>query len=413
MDTRTRDDSLDADVGSAVETPRGRVLVVDDGPAGARVLAMVLNRQGYEVRTVGSGEACLAMMEEFVPEVIFLDIEMPGGIDGYETCRLVRSRFDRADLTIMFLSGHDALEERLQAYDAGGDDFVAKPFDVEEIQRKIDLAVGARIGRQKLVEEKVTLKETADMAMHGYSEMGAVLRFARGALACRTLHSLAEQIISSMRVTESDCHVQLRGSTAAGTLTLTPKGLATPLEESVIEHMISHDRIFQFKSRMILNYGTVSVLVVNMPADEASAGRIRDYGAIIAEAAQDAVANISLRADAVERAQRLRELVADGQSGIEGLQASHRAQQAATRRELQGMVEKIEAMYYRFGLTDSQEEDISATVRAARDEVLGSYGRFESEFDSQRSAILDDLDQASTYQIYMEEVSAPADELWG
>lgn len=408
-------DVADAAVAGSVKEGKGRLLIVDDEPVVARVLELFLKRQGYTVRTVESGDACLAVMEEFAPEVILLDIEMPGGIDGYETCWRVRNRFERADLTIIFLSGHDSLEERLQAYDAGGDDFVAKPFGAEEIQRKIDLAAGARIGRQKLVEEKVSLKEMADMAMHGYSEMGAVLRFTRGALGCRTLHSLAEQIITSMRVTESECHVQLRGSAAAGTLTLTPMGLATPLEESVIEHMMSQDRIFQFKSRMILNYGTVSVLVVNMPADDALAGRIRDYGAIIAEAAQDAVENISQRSDAVERARELRVLAVEGQAGIEKLQASYRAQQVDTRCELEGMVDKIEAMYYRFGLSDRQEQTVSETVRSTRDEVLGLFGRFESEFDSQLSAILDGLNQASAYQIDMAESSssASADELWG
>ena len=216
-----------------------------------------------------------------------------------------------------------------------------------------------------------------------------------------------------MRVTESECHVQLRGSAAAGTMTLTPLGLATPLEESVIEHMVLHDRIFQFKSRMIMNYGTVSVMVVNMPTDDAMAGRIRDYGAIIAEAAQDAVENISLRADAVERAKELRGLAEEGRVGIEKLQASYRVQQAETRSELEGMVEKIEAMYYQFGLSTRQEEAISDTVRSTRDEVLGQFGRFEKEFDSQFAAIMEGLNLASTYQIDMEEVSAPADELWG
>ena len=189
------DNSLETDVASGVETGRGRLLIVDDEPVVARILDKILRKQGYEARTVDSGDDCLAIMEEFAPGVILLDIEMPDGIDGYETCRRVRSRFDRADLTIIFLSGHDTLEERLQAYDAGGDDFVAKPFDAEELQRKIDLAVDARIARQKLVEEKVSLKETADMAMHGYMRNGfspeihpGCARLPDLAIPCRTDH---------------------------------------------------------------------------------------------------------------------------------------------------------------------------------------------------------------------------------
>ena len=401
------------DVSGSGEQKKGRLLIVDDDPIAAGMLGLMLKKNGYEVRAVASGEACLDVMAEFVPEVILLDIEMGMGIDGYETCERVRNRFERANLTIIFLSSHDSLEERLHAYDVGGDDFVAKPFEAEEIRRKIALAVKAKIRRRTLYAEKVSLAETADVAMRGYSEMAAVLRFTRGALGCKTLQALGELIISSMRVTESDSHVQLRGSRAAGTLTLTPQGQATALEESVIERMMTQDRIFQFKSRMICNYGTVSLLVVNMPADdEAMAGRIRDYAAIIAEAAQAAVENISLRADAVERAKELRRLAEAGLAGTERLQAGQLAQRSETRRELEQMVDKIEAMYYRLGLSDVQEASISDTVRNSRDQVLDLLERYSAEFDSQLGEILEGLNLASNYQIDTEESSGPSDELW-
>ena len=397
----------------AADRGNGRLLIVDDDPVAGGMLAHMLKKHGYEVKVVATGEACLALIDDFVPEVILLDIEMGMGIDGYETCHRVRSRFERAKLTIIFLSSHDTLEERLHAYDVGGDDFVSKPFEAEEIRRKIAVAVAARVRRQNLVAEKTSLEETADLAMRGYSEMGAVLKFTCGALKCRTLEKLAELVIASMRSTQSECHVQLRGSAAAGTLTQTPQGPATALEESVLERMKSQDRVFQFKSRMIVNYETVSLLITNMPSDdEAKAGRIRDYAAIIAESAQDAVANISLRADAVARAMELRRLAEIGGSGVKALQEKHRTQRTDTQRVLEQMVDRVEGMYYRFGLSDTQEAAVSDVVRSTRDEVFGLFERFGSDFDDQLTAILGGLDLASTYQIDMEETAAVADELW-
>lgn len=407
------EDSFKEAATQEIEKASGRLLIVDDDPAAATMLQRMLKGHGHEVRMVTSGEACLGVMDEFSPEVILLDIEMPGGIDGHETAQQVRRRFDRANLTILFLSGHDTLEDRLQAYDAGGDDFVAKPFVAKEIRRKIDLAVGARIRRKDLVAEKISLEETANVAMQGYDEMGAILKFTRGALSCRTLTALAELMLASLRATQVECLVQLRGSAAAGKLTLTPRGLASPLEESVIELMRSHDRIFQFKSRMIVNYDSVSVLVVNMPAnDETLAGRIRDYAAMIAEAAEDAVANISLRADAVERAMELRSLAAEGHAGMKQLQASYLVQVADTRVALEQMTDKIEAMYYRFGLSDSQEAGISDTVRATKNEVLVMFDRYGADLDGRFSTILDGLNRASSYRIDMQEASAKATEVW-
>ena len=399
---------------AAAKQGKGRLLIVDDDPVAAGMLGLMLKKHGYQVRHVPSGEDCLAVMAEFSPEVVLLDIEMPGGIDGFETCLRVRKLFDRGNLTIMFLSGHDSLEDRLQAYDAGGDDFVAKPFEAEEIRRKIALAVGARVRRGQLVAEKSDLAETADVAMQSYGEMGAIVKFARGALGCRTLQALADLMVDSMRSNQSEAHVQLRGSAAAGTLSLGPQGLASPLEESVIEHMRGQGRLFQFKSRMIVNYDKVSVLVTNMPTDdEGLAGRVRDYAAMIDEAAEDAVENISLRADAVARAKELQALAESSREGLEKLQAGQRAQQLDTRCELERMAERIETMYYQFGLSDRQEAAISDTVRRTKEEVLRLFEQYGPEFDSQFASILEGLNQACDYEIDMAETaSAPLVELW-
>lgn len=392
----------------------GHLLIVDDDPVAAGMLGLTLKGAGYDVRDVASGEECLMVMAEFSPEVVLLDIDMPGGMDGYETCRRIRSRFDRANLTIIFLSAHDSLEERLRAYDAGGDDFVAKPFDAEEIHRKIDLAVSARLRREQADAEKKLLEESVDIAVQGFNEMGDILKFTRGALRCRTLKALCELMIASMGSNNCACHVQLRGSPAAGTATMTPSGYASPLEESVIELMRQHDRIFQFKSRLILNYGAVSLLISNLPADDdALAGRLRDYAAMVCEAAEDAVVNISLRADALAWAQELRSLGESSHRRVELLAESYRQQQLNTRVQLESMAEKVEAMYYQFGLSDRQEAAISDTVRGTKDEVLQLFGQYGEDFDEQFRYILADLHRASTFQIDKEEeAAAPVVELF-
>jgi DNA-binding response OmpR family regulator len=398
---------------SEIENGMGRLLIVDDDPFAAELMGALFAEQGNDVKLVESGAACLSVMAVFAPQVILLDIEMPGGIDGYETCRQLRSHFDRANLTIIFLSGHDSLDDRLRAYDAGGDDFVAKPFVAEELRRKIAIAIAARIRRRSLVDEKTLAEESVNVLMQGYDEIGTVLKFVRGALGCRSLAALAELIISSMRITRVKCMVQLRGSLAGGTLTMTPNGLATPLEASVFEHMRSHGRIFQFKTRMIVNYDSVALLIADMPTDdEALAGRIRDYAAIIAEAAEDAVANISLRADAVAHAMALKTLAEAGHAGIEQLQTTSRALQADTRFELERMVEKIESMYHRFGLSERQEAEISESARRSKEEVLKMFDHYGVDSNTQFAMILDGLNRASTYQIDMAAASAQAAEVW-
>lgn len=102
------------------EIPKEHLLIVDDDPVISRIFGIALERLNYQISFASSGEDCLAMLETLSPALILLDIEMPNGINGYDTCSRIRERFDSASLTIIFMSGHDTLEERIKAYDAGG-----------------------------------------------------------------------------------------------------------------------------------------------------------------------------------------------------------------------------------------------------------------------------------------------------
>jgi hypothetical protein len=177
--------------------------------------------------------------------------------------------------------------------------------------------------------------------------------------------------------------------------------------------MRTHGRIFQFKTRMIVNYDSVSVLVVNMPVDdELLSGRIRDYAAILAEAAEDAVANVSLRADAVERAKALKVLAESGHAETSKLRSSYQSHQADIRMDLETMVDRVEAMYYRFGLSDRQESEVSECIRSSKNEVLTLIDKYGEEFDKRFDAILDGLKHASSYEIAQNEDSAQNSEVW-
>ena len=93
---------------------KGKVLIVDDDPIILLMLETNL-KDDFEVQTAGSGEACLETVPNFAPDLVLLDIEMPG-IDGYETCRRLQEGRDGQPLPVIFVSSHDTLDERLTAY---------------------------------------------------------------------------------------------------------------------------------------------------------------------------------------------------------------------------------------------------------------------------------------------------------
>ena len=112
---------------------RSRILVVDDETQIARVLKTALSSQGYEVKTAGDGESALNLAVDWIPDLIVTDLSMPG-MTGIELCRSVR---ERSHVPIIVLSVRGEEKTKIDALDAGADDYVTKPFSVSELLARV------------------------------------------------------------------------------------------------------------------------------------------------------------------------------------------------------------------------------------------------------------------------------------
>ena len=115
-------------------TPEARVLVVDDEPNIVDLLSVSLRFQGFEVHTAGSGPAALDRAREVRPDAVILDVMMPG-MDGFGVLR--RLRADGIDAPALFLTARDRLEDKIAGLTLGGDDYVTKPFSLEEVVARL------------------------------------------------------------------------------------------------------------------------------------------------------------------------------------------------------------------------------------------------------------------------------------
>jgi two-component system OmpR family response regulator len=111
-----------------------RVLVVDDEPSLAELLSSVLRYEGWSVRTAGDGAEAVRTGREFRPDAVVLDIMLPD-FDGIEVMR--RLRAELPDVCVLFLTARDAVEDRVAGLTAGGDDYVTKPFSLEEVLARL------------------------------------------------------------------------------------------------------------------------------------------------------------------------------------------------------------------------------------------------------------------------------------
>ena len=110
-----------------------RVLVVDDEPQITRVLRTVLTSHGYQVRTAAEGEAALANFSEWRPELVITDLYMPR-MDGLELCRRIRAQ---SNVPIIVLSVKAEEGTKVEALDSGADDYVTKPFGIDELLARV------------------------------------------------------------------------------------------------------------------------------------------------------------------------------------------------------------------------------------------------------------------------------------
>jgi two-component system OmpR family response regulator len=111
-----------------------RVLVVDDEPSLAELLGSVLRYEGWDTRTAGTGSDAITVARDFQPDAVILDIMLPD-FDGLEVLR--RLRAESPGVCVLFLTARDAVEDRIAGITAGGDDYVTKPFSLEEVLARL------------------------------------------------------------------------------------------------------------------------------------------------------------------------------------------------------------------------------------------------------------------------------------
>jgi len=143
----------------------GRILVVDDQPANLRAVSALLTRQGYEVLTAGRGEEALAMAAESLPDLLLLDMMMPG-MDGFDLLGHLRQRSEWQRLPAIFLTAAQDRELLLRAFDAGAVDYVTKPFMPEELLARVNAHIGLKLTRDRLERVARERQELVNLVAH-------------------------------------------------------------------------------------------------------------------------------------------------------------------------------------------------------------------------------------------------------
>ena len=151
---------------------QGRVMIVDDTLPSLELLSIMLTEHGYVVRGVSSGTAALAAIAEEPPDLILLDIMMPG-MDGYEVCRRLKANAQTRDIPVIFMSALDQVLDKVKAFSEGAVDYVTKPFEVAEVLARVDAHLSLHQLEKRLEMEVIALQQANTALRESNEELDA------------------------------------------------------------------------------------------------------------------------------------------------------------------------------------------------------------------------------------------------
>ena len=339
--------------------PAFKVYVVDDDPAVRDIICAMLDPD-YPVEAFESAEDCQAALATCRPDLLLLDINLPG-MNGYSFCHLIKSDSQLRQIPVIFVSGHDSPEERIAGYDAGGEDFIVKPFEPEELLRKIKVAQTIVLNQRTLAEQIEETEHLSSLVLASMDETGILLQFMSKLIAMNNAQEVASGVLELLHRYRLDGVVQVRLDGEA--LTMSASGTNLPLEASVIDHVRDQGRIFEFSRRSVHNFDRVTLMINNLPLDDPEyCGRLRDHLSVAAQGIDSRLKGLQDEARSRRAEQGIQQALENVGKTILELHEAHKENSAASSDLIVGLQETMLNSFYKLGLTDNQEKFLQNMV---------------------------------------------------
>lgn len=363
-----------------------RIFAVDDVPATRQILEASLGKV-FAVESFASAEECLERLDQqssAPPNLFLLDVGLPG-IDGYELCRKIKGRENTAHVPVIFISGLDDLDSRLKGYDAGGEEFIVKPYKMADLKQKIEV-IRNFINESNLLRQQANESETlTSLILSNLDEYAVLIKFLREMNLSATPTDVATAAFNMLRGFHLNGALQIR--MGQDCLTLSPDGNSNPLEESVINLLRDGDRIVQFKSRAVFNFEHLTLLTTNFPAaDTELAGRLRDHLAIAVECADSRLLMLQVTQLNQNTRSGITELVASLDVTVSNFNNKFDEARAQASQITYELLEELTLSFARLGLSESQENHVRSFIEVKAYKLSDAF-----EFAGETSQTLHDL----------------------
>ena len=184
-----------------------KILVVDDDKISHAFIKRAL-AHAYMLIDTFSGEEALKVLATEKPDLILLDVEMPG-LNGYAVCEQIKANPRTTDIPVIFLSARDELRDRMQGFEAGADDYMVKPFQTEALLARIKVITHYRNQHTKLALEIEDARKTAFIAIAGSGDLGQAIQFIENSHSVVTYEQLAHAFSRVTNVMGLNCSLHM------------------------------------------------------------------------------------------------------------------------------------------------------------------------------------------------------------
>ncbi|MFZ4536658.1 response regulator [Propionivibrio sp.] len=359
------------------------LFIVDDVEASRRMVESAFG-QLYNVESFASGAACLERMAAKVPDLFLLDVDMPG-MDGYALCRQIKSQPASSAVPVIFISALDDLESRLAGYDAGGDDFIVKPFKLAELKQKVVVLRRTGEGQSSLQQRLEDSHMLTSLVMSNLDEYAVLVNFLRSLNTCDGYREVADATLNMLKAFQLDGALQYR--LPGLEMTINIDGEARPLEASIISLVRSLGTIATYRNRAAFNFDRVSVLVNNMPmADPELCGRIRDHLAIAVETVDAKLLAMLVHQESTQTKGGISTLLQTLGRTVRSFSDKYEQARFQGTETTRLMLGELDVQFAGLGMLESQEEIIKGIIQSRTDQLIDIF-----DFGAETEKTLNDL----------------------
>lgn len=365
---------------------KASILCVDDEPVNLIILEELL-RDSYALDTVKSGEGCLQQVGIQRPDLILLDVNMPE-MSGLETCERLRADSETAEIPVIFVSALASHEELMAGYEAGGDDYITKPFSEEILQRKVELVLASQQRKRELESISDRAVEALERNLTNTDKLEMVVGFLHRCQRADSVEVLANSVFDCLRDFELDGSLLIEAD--GESRIWFSDGIDRPMEGQILESLRAQDRVMSFGTRLAINSDHATLLVRNLPADEDEMERLRQHLVIMIEGMDTRLHALGAQALIDARREMLTRSLRSTREKLNAISRLCARQARATGDIMASMADELEASLLQLGTSERQVKALLAIIEAGRSGIEARLDE-QQKLGDQFAAMIDDL----------------------